>query len=121
MSKSSRTLASPNDLLASYVVGFILSIVLTTVAYVAVSAELLSGWGLVCVIVALAVMQAVVQLTFFLDLGSERKPHMRSSVMACMLLIVVIVIGGSLWIMHSLNYRMDMHQMQQYMYEQDGL
>lgn len=109
------------DLLLSYVVGFVLSVLLTGVAYIAVTEKLLSGWSIVYFVMILALLQAVVQVVFLLDLGKETKPHVKTGILGFMVLVVFVIGGGSLWIMHSLNYRMDMPQMEQYMEEQVGL
>lgn len=109
------------DLLLSYIVGFVLSILLTGVAYFAVTEKLLNGWSVVYFVMILAVLQAAVQITFLLDLGKETKPRVKTAVLAFMLLVAFIIGGGSLWIMHNLNYRMDMPQMEHYMEEQVGL
>jgi len=37
-----------------------------------------------------------------------------------MILVVMILVGGSLWIMKNLNYRMTPEQMNQYMIDQNG-
>lgn len=111
-----------NELLLSYTVGFVLSVLLTGVAYFAVVEKLLNGWGLVYFVIALALLQAAVQLTFLLDLGKETKPRLKAGTLAFMMLVAFIICGGSLWIMHNLNYRMmDASQMEHYMDEQVGL
>ena len=38
-----------------------------------------------------------------------------------MLGIVLIIVGGSVWIMNNLNYRMTPQQMEQYLKSQDSL
>jgi cytochrome o ubiquinol oxidase operon protein cyoD len=106
--------------LRSYTTGFIISIGLTLIAYLLVAEHIFSGWGLVYAIVGLAVIQLFVQLFFFLHLG--RGPNRRWNIVTLilMLIIVFIVVAGSLWIMHNLNYHMSPQQMNQYMRQQDG-
>ncbi len=89
----------------SYIVGFILSVLLTLGAYFLVSNRLFSHPVLIGVIVALALIQFIVQLVLFLHLGSESKPRWNLLIFLFMLLVVVIVIFGTLWIMYNLNYR----------------
>ena len=91
---------------ASYTTGFILSIVFTLAAYLLVSRQLLSGWGIVIAILGLGVIQLLVQLLFFLHLSRESKPRWNLTVFVFMIGIVLIVVVGSLWIMHNLNYHM---------------
>lgn len=105
--------------LVSYIVGFILSIILTLSAYFLVVNKLLSGNTLVGAIVFLAVLQLLVQLVFFLHLGRESGPRWNLFMFLSMLLIVAIVVVGSLWIMHNLDYHMmppeqvDSHMLEQ--------
>lgn len=92
--------------LRTYVSGFVLSISLTLAAYFMVVHHVLSTWTLAIVIAVLALIQFMVQLVFFLHLGQDAKPRFKLGVFLFMLLVVLIVVGGSLWIMHNLNYRM---------------
>lgn len=45
-----------------------------------------------------------IQLFFFLHLGQESKPYWNSQLFLFMLTILVILVIGSLWIMHNLSY-----------------
>jgi cytochrome o ubiquinol oxidase subunit IV len=89
-----------------YVVGFILSLILTLAAYYAVVEKLFSRTRMPLVIGVLAIAQAAVQLFFFLRMGQETKPHWKLTVFLFMLLVVVVIVFGSLWIMYSLNYNL---------------
>jgi len=104
----------------SYVTGFVLSIVLTLVAYTLVVHDALSRHLLVALVVGLALVQFVVQLLFFLHLGRETKPRWKLFVLLFMLLVVLILVFGSLWIMNNLNYRMTPAQINTYMNNQGG-
>lgn len=88
----------------SYTAGFLLSLVLTLAAYLLVVHDVYRGWGLVFALAALAVIQLSVQLIFFLHLGRESRPRWNLTVMLFALMVVGIVVFGSLWIMHNLNY-----------------
>lgn len=109
--------------LRTYVTGFGLSIALTLGAYLMVVNQLFTKWTLAIAISFLALVQFAVQLIFFLHLGQDTKPRFKLGVFLFMLLIVLIIAGGSLWIMHSLNYRMDLspERVQKYMNSQVGL
>ena len=107
--------------LASYVSGYILSIYLTVTAYLAVYNHLFSNTLLAVVIVALALVQFVGQLLFFMHLGRETKPRWKLAVTLFMIMVVGILVGGSLWIMTNLNYRMTPSQEENYMNNQQGI
>jgi len=93
----------------SYIVGFILSLILTFGAYVLTVEDILSGWTLVYVLAALAVTQLTVQLVCFLHLGRESKPRWNLTAAAFALTVVVILVFGSLWIMQNLSYNHGHH------------
>lgn len=123
MSQTRHNQAHPRDehgTLASYVFGFVSSVVLTLAAYVAVTNQLLSGEFVRILIVVFALTQFIVQVVFFLHLGHETKPRWKLLVFCGMLLVVGILVGGSLWIMGNLNYHMTPTQVQNYMNSQDG-
>ena len=83
----------------SYVIGFILSIVLTLAAYFV-------AWAGKPTLYALAALQIVAQLLLFFQLGKESKPYWNLVVFLFMGLVAVILIGGSLWILSNLDRRM---------------
>jgi cytochrome o ubiquinol oxidase subunit IV len=85
--------------LKSYIIGFLLSIVLTIIPLVIVMNGLLSRSASTIVILLMAALQFVVQLFFFMHIRSEQKP--RWNVMALMLglFILLTILAGSIWIM----------------------
>lgn len=97
--------------LITYSVGFALSVVLTLSAYFLTSNHVSSGHekfthqSLIIGLLCLALVQFFVQAVFFLHLTRESKPRWNLTVFAFMMIVVGIVVGGSLWIMHSLNYQ----------------
>ena len=107
--------------LGMYVSGFVLSVALTLLAYLLTTHHSFTRAWLIGVIIGLALVQFVVQLVFFLDLGRETRPRWKLLVFWFMLGVVMILVIGSLWIMNNLNYRMTPQQVQQYLKNQDGL
>lgn len=92
--------------LKAYAIGFVASLVLTTAAFLLVITQTLDGTTLVNTLVALALVQALFQLVFFLHVGQEPKPRWETVTFCFMFAILLIVALGSLWIMHDLNERM---------------
>jgi cytochrome o ubiquinol oxidase subunit IV len=91
--------------LLSYLIGFILSVLLTLLAYFTVVQKFLTDSDLIIfALAALALIQAWIQLTFFLHLGAEAKSSWKSSLLMFTIIGMVILIFGSLWIMRNLNY-----------------
>jgi cytochrome o ubiquinol oxidase operon protein cyoD len=106
MSESHNTHQSTHGSYAAYIVGFVLSVVLTLVAYFTIVNGWLSGRGALLFVAALAIVQLLVQLLFFLHLGEERGPRWNLMSFLFAGLVVIIVVVGSLWIMHNLNHNM---------------
>ena len=90
----------------SYVTGFILSVVLTGAAFWLVMNGALSKIALLVIIFAAAIAQILVHLHYFLHLGSSSTARWNILSLIFTVLIMILFVGGSLWIMHSLNYRM---------------
>jgi cytochrome o ubiquinol oxidase subunit IV len=88
----------------SYILGFLLSILLTVVAYLAVAEHLIDGWLLVFTLIGLGIIQASIQLILFLHLGKESRPQWNLLVFLFMAMVLIILVCGSLWIMNNLNY-----------------
>lgn len=108
--------------LATYIAGFVLSVALTLVAYTLVVNQAFSTRTiLVAVIVGLAVVQFVVQMVFFLHLGRETRPRWNLIVFGFMLLVLFILVLGTLWIMHNLDYHMGTpEELEQQIIEDEG-
>jgi cytochrome o ubiquinol oxidase operon protein cyoD len=125
MSEHQRAIVAQHDsgrgTLAAYVTGYIFSLYLTFTAYLVVYNHLFSHLALTILIVALALVQFVVQMVFFLHLGRETRPRWKLAVMLFMVMVVLILVIGSLWIMSNLNSRMTPQQMNTYMNTQQGL
>lgn len=90
----------------TYTTGFVLSLLLTFIAFFLVYKRFLSRDVLMGTLVGLALIQLFVQLHFFLNFGRESKPRWNTLLFIFMGVVVVILVFGSLWIMHNLNYRM---------------
>lgn len=89
--------------LHAYILGFVLSIVLTLLAFWVTSSSFETSIILVS-LVSLAVGQLLVQLILFLHLGSEPKPKWNVLAFLFALFVVTVVVGGSLWIMNHLHH-----------------
>jgi cytochrome o ubiquinol oxidase operon protein cyoD len=92
----------------AYAIGFIASLLLTSASFLLVLTEALTGRSLVFTIVALAMVQAIFQLLFFLHVGQEAKPRWETVIFGFMLLLLLIIAVGSLWVMNDLNDRVMM-------------
>lgn len=85
--------------LKSYVIGFVLSIILTIIPIVLVLNDIVEGTAAYAVLFATAILQFVVQLFFFMHLKEEASPRWNLMTLLLGLMIVLIIIVGSIWIM----------------------
>ena len=115
--------------LRSYITGFLLSLTLTSLAYIFVT-ENVNSYGrsfpaesLIPLVLGLAATQFIIQLIFFLHLGKEKKPWFNLIAFSLTIGVVLVVILASIWIMDHLNANMSASptQMENYMQMQsDG-
>lgn len=93
--------------LRGYATGFLLSLVLTAIPFWLVMAKVIpDGTVTAFVVLGFAVAQILVHMVYFLhlDAKSEGGWNMLSTLFT--VVIVVIVLAGSLWVMHHLNSNM---------------
>mgnify|MGYP001239504528 FL=1 len=91
----------------TYIIGFMLCIVLTLIPFYSIILKLGDKKTLLWVIVLSAIAQFFVQVICFLRMNyqnEEAKTNVLSFIFSGVVLLVII--GGSLWIMTSLNYFM---------------
>lgn len=85
--------------LKSYVIGFILSIVLTIIPLVVVLNDMMGKTGTMIVILGTAALQFVVQLFFFMHIRETEKPRWNVMTLIFGLLMMLTIVIGSIWIM----------------------
>jgi cytochrome o ubiquinol oxidase operon protein cyoD len=90
----------------SYVIGFILSLIFTLIPYYLVDNHTVSGMALLMTIMGFAVLQAIIQITFFLHLGRGPKPKWNLFFFVSTVGIILVVVGGSIVIINNLHYNM---------------
>lgn len=102
-----RSLIDTRDpLLKTYLVGFVLAVLLTLVPFALVARGALPLLPTLVLIAILGVVQMAVHLHFFLhlDLSAERRDNLLTLAFAAV--IIVIMVGGTIWILFDLHYRM---------------
>lgn len=97
-----------------YVIGFLLSVVLTAIPFWLVMAEVLPKQATTLIIVAFAAVQMVVHMVFFLHLNAKVEGGWSLLALVFTAALVVIMLAGSIWVMYHMNTNMmpvDAHQM----------
>jgi len=99
-----------------YLTGFVLSGVLTAIPF----ALVMGGPGvstplLMLVLLAFAAVQVVVHMVYFLHMNAKSEGGWNALALIFTVVLVVIVLSGSLWVMHHLNTNMmpGAHEMQE--------
>jgi cytochrome o ubiquinol oxidase operon protein cyoD len=92
--------------LKSYTVGLLLSLGLTLLSFGAVMANVIPMRFALLAIVVLAVAQLLVQLVYFLHLGTARSQRSNTGIFVLTAMLIAILVSGSLWVMHNANVNM---------------
>ena len=93
-----------------YVKGFILAVILTAIPFWLVMGDVIGNFKLaVFAILALAVIQIVVHMVFFLHMNPRSEGGWNMLALIFTLVILVILMAGSLWVMHHMNANMMPH------------
>jgi cytochrome o ubiquinol oxidase operon protein cyoD len=91
----------------SYVIGLVLAVLMTAASF-----AVANGWALVwppaigAALIALAIGQIGVHLVFFLHLTTGPENTNNALALAFGTLVLILIVGGSLWIMHNLDQNM---------------
>lgn len=101
-----RTRNSNAGELRSYSIGLALALVLTAMSFALAAWPLLDRQVSLAVIASAALVQALVHLRFFLRIDMHSTPRENLLALAFAVVLIVIMIGGSLWIMIDLHHRM---------------
>ncbi len=92
--------------LKPYGVGFVLSIVLTTIPFAAVMYGVLPRQATVPVIFIAALVQILVHLHYFLHVKMSAGSRWHIVALLLAVLVAVLIVGGTIWIMAHLDYNL---------------
>ncbi len=106
MSKTTHTTSNEHGSASSYIIGFLLSLLFTYIPYHLVVNQTFTGTALLLTIIGIAVIQMIIQVTFFLHLGRGPKPDWNLFFFVSTVGIIMVVVGGSILIINNLNYNM---------------
>ncbi len=94
----------------SYMIGFVLSVILTAIPFGLVMDSGHYGFStetVLAAILALAVVQVFVHVVYFLHMDRSAEQRWNVVAFAFTLLILVIVVAGSIWVMHNATTNME--------------
>lgn len=91
----------------SYMIGFVLSVILTAIPFWLVMAGVFENKAVTAALIMIfGVIQIVVHMIFFLHMNSRSEGGWTLLALIFTILLVVIALSGSLWVMHHLNTNM---------------
>jgi cytochrome o ubiquinol oxidase subunit IV len=96
----------PHGTTREYVIGFLLSVVLTAIPFWLVMTGVLPKQATGFIIMAFAVVQIVVHMIYFLHMNGKSDEGWTLVALVFTLILVVITLAGSLWVMHHMNVNM---------------
>ncbi len=92
--------------LKSYAAGFALSLGLTAIPFALVMQGIASRNATLLAIAGAGALQVMVHLYFFLHLDASPGARWNRLTLIFALLVMVLVVGGTIWIMHNIAYNM---------------
>jgi len=92
--------------LKSYLTGFVLAVIFTLVSFAFVMVEGVSKKVAFIGLSIAALMQMLVHLRYFLHLDSSKAQRWNVVFIAFTAVLVFIFVGGTIWVMLTLNSRM---------------
>ncbi|MFD1215886.1 MULTISPECIES: cytochrome o ubiquinol oxidase subunit IV [Microbulbifer] len=90
----------------SYLMGFVLSVILTAIPFWAVMTGQFDKVTTIWLVVLMAIVQVVVHLKYFLHLNFSSEGRANTFTFLFTALIIVMVVGLSVWILYSANAMM---------------
>jgi cytochrome o ubiquinol oxidase operon protein cyoD len=98
---------APHATLKGYVVGFVLSVILTAIPFWLVMGNVFEQPSTtVLVILSFAAVQMIVHMVYFLHMNSKAEHGWSMLALIFTVVLLVITLSGSLWVMYHLNHNM---------------
>ena len=97
----------PHVTAREYLTGFVLAVILTVIPFWLVMGDVLPDPTITSVVLlAFAAVQVVVHMIYFLHMNPKSEGGWNMLALIFTLVLVVIVLAGSLWVMHHMNTNM---------------
>ncbi len=90
----------------NYIIGFILAFLLTCVSFIFATTDIVTKQVAIAGIIISAIAQMMIHLHFFLHLDTSSGLRWNLYTLLFALLLVSFFIGGTIWVMFTLNQRM---------------
>ncbi|WP_348666406.1 cytochrome o ubiquinol oxidase subunit IV [Arsenophonus symbiont of Ornithomya chloropus] len=90
----------------TYLIGFILSIILTIIPFLMVINNTTSHNNIVLTIIITGISQILIHLIYFLHIHTTSNNNWNIISLLFTILVIIIIVTGSIWIMYNLNINM---------------
>jgi len=112
---------SEHGTIGSYIIGFVLSLIFTFIPYYLVVNQVISGTELLIAILGFGIIQMMIQIFFFLHLGRGPKPLYNVFFFGVTFTAILVVVGGSVFIMNNLYHNMAPADIDKKLIEKEGI
>lgn len=107
MSAHDHAATLPHSSMRGYLIGFLLSVLLTAVPFWLVMDDVLtSKQATALIVMGFAAVQMVVHMIYFLHMNAKAEEGWTLVSLIFTLILVVITLAGSLWVMYHMNTNM---------------
>ncbi|MBR0550986.1 cytochrome o ubiquinol oxidase subunit IV [Stakelama marina] len=96
----------PHGSFKGYMIGFILSVILTAIPFALVMTGVLDRSTTVVAILAMAVVQIFVHMVYFLHMNFKVEGGWSMLALIFTVVFVLITLAGSIWVMYHMNTNM---------------
>jgi cytochrome o ubiquinol oxidase subunit IV len=96
----------PHITVGGYLVGFVLAVVLTAGSFWSVTSGAFKGESAIIALAVLAAVQVIVHVVFFLHVNTSKGQRWHVMSFAYTILMSLILIIGTVWVMHNVQMLM---------------
>ncbi|SAK52331.1 cytochrome o ubiquinol oxidase [Caballeronia fortuita] len=93
----------PHVTVGGYLVGFVLAVVLTVASFWVATSGAFRGEGTIAALAVLAAVQVIVHVIFFLHVNASKGQRWHAMSFAYTILMSLILIVGTVWVMHNVH------------------
>ena len=96
----------PHGTLRGYLIGFVMSVVLTAIPFALVMSGYLDPTLTAIIVLGMALVQIVVHMVFFLHMTTRAEGGWSFLALMFTLVVVIVTLAGSIWVMYHMNANM---------------
>jgi cytochrome o ubiquinol oxidase subunit IV len=96
----------PHVTVRGYVVGFVLAVILTVASFWCVMSGAFKGESALIALAVLAAVQMIVHVVFFLHVNTSKEQRWHAGTFAYTIAMSLVVIVGTVWVMHNVHMLM---------------